>query len=135
MVLYTNAPWISEALEYAQPATVLQRAAELAPDGVTGELRPRGGDRLKQSQTYTKEFGLALANTFARHRKHWRKTPPVKVCKCTSCPKGYDLVVQPPTASEDMWHDARAFEVLSSARVAALSVLPNTLVESATQLD
>ena len=136
MVLFSNAPWIGDVLEFAQPATPTKRLAELNPDGATGELRPRGGPELKESQAYTYEFGAALAESFASRRKDWRNAgPPRRVCKCTSCPDAFDVLTEPPSSSDDLWPDAQMFDVLSTARAAARAVMPDVLVEFVVRLD
>ena len=136
MVLFSNAPWIGDVLECAQPAVPSKRLAELNPDGATGELRPRGGTALKQSQAYTYEFGAALAHAFATRRKEWRSPGPVsRVCKCTSCPDTFAVLTEPPSSRDDSWPDAELFGVLSTARAAARAAMPDVLVESVVRLD
>jgi hypothetical protein len=133
MVLFTNAEWISKLVAHRQHATQpVHRLAVLKEDLSSGELRPTGGQALKDSQSYTPEFGDAIAKLFTQHRKAWRDTRPSlpKRCRCAGeCPSA-EVLLTTPLMRDELWEDANLQMVLSISKAKALRVAPGMLVET-----
>jgi hypothetical protein len=133
MVLFSNAPWIADILQHARPSGPTQRLAVLSPDGTTGELRPRGGVALQESQAYNYEFGESLASVFSARRKEWRKQRPSRVCQCVVCPDAYSIIASP--IMRDAWPDAELQGILTAVKAQARTVAADVLMESAIIVD
>ena len=68
-VLYSNETWIQHVAR-AHPGSSFQPKKSLCRKYTdsSGVARVSGGDDLKDSQTYTKQFGRAIAAAFKKHR-------------------------------------------------------------------
>ena len=75
--LYSNAPLITELYDFYTDDSSPRGCASLCKlSGVPGAVKVSGTPALKQSQTYTREFGEALAAVYHRHVETLRGNAP-----------------------------------------------------------
>ena len=132
MVLFSNAPWISQMENFRKPSSASSSLAVRFEDQTSGEMRSRGGPDLKDSQAYTPEFGQALAGLFDANRKQWRRQrlELPRACKCTTaaCPTAEELLTEPHSQMlDDIWDDAELLPLMRSLQCRALSAAPDIL--------
>jgi hypothetical protein len=134
MTLFSNATWVQGLERYRTTQSSTSSGSSLCvrtADPYTGDLRPRGGPELKESQAYTPEFGTALATLFSNNRAQWRNTRAAdKVCTCGDepCPSPRDMIAELTSQHlGDTWPDANLQGILASLRARALSLGPDIL--------
>ena len=74
--LYSNSPLIDELARKPsgeRSATRVEMVKACGRGESTGRIKYTGGDDLKESQTYPREFGLALVEWYTRHRAHFEQ--------------------------------------------------------------
>jgi hypothetical protein len=130
MLLYTNAKWLEDLqdMELHVVGDASVPLAVLKPDA-SGRLRPTGGPRMKSSQSYTAEFGHAVAKLWGHNRKVWRNAyvADVSCQRCLTCPTVRQILKSSPA---DPWLDAEIGAVIARAQSDALAVYPSLIVES-----